>query len=394
MNERRKVLMTASAVALATGFAQAPVFAQDAPLRIGFSMAKTGLYAKAAPSQLNAYELWREEVNAAGGLDVGGKRRKVEFVQFDDQSNGAQAAKIYEKLITQDKVDLLLAPWGTSIHLAIAPVIERYKFPMIGNTAASVKLRELKAKNIWFVTAAFPDRIATELAAVLKQDGVKSVALLTNVLPFSKEIKQFLEPALKSAGIEIKVNEEYPPDIKDMTAVLAKVKQAKVGSVLSLSYPDDSVLYVRQAKEQGIDAPFQLVAIGPAMDFFPKVLGDSVNNIVTIGHWAPGRNDQAKAFYAAYQKRWNEKPDFLDSIESYVSCQILQQAVAKAGLDKDKLRDTISKGTFQTINGPIAFDGVENKTTKTGFLQMQDGEQQMIWPADGATGKFRPKKTW
>src|SRR3970282_2511005 len=113
--------LLASAFALALSLDTSP--AQGAkPVRIGFSIAKTGIFASAAPSQLNAYELWREQINARGGLEIGKEKRPVEFVQYDDQSNPGQAAKIYEKLITQDKVDLLLAPWGTPTHIAVAPV--------------------------------------------------------------------------------------------------------------------------------------------------------------------------------------------------------------------------------------------------------------------------------
>lgn len=400
MQTRRKVLSAAIAAAVAGAFAAPVAMAQQKgsgakPIRIGFSIAKTGIYSKAAPSQLNAYELWREQVNARGGLEIAGQgRRPVEFVQYDDQSNGAQAAKIYERLVTQDKVDLLFAPWGTSIHVAVAPVIERFKFPMVGNTAASVKLRELKAQNIWFVTAAFPDRIGRELAAMMKANGVKSAALLTNVLPFTKEVKQFLEPALRAEGIELRVNEEYPPDIKDMTAVLTKVKQANPDAVLSLSYPGDSPLFVRQSKELGITSPFQFVAIGPGIDFFPKLLGSAASDIVTIGHWSPQRNAAAKAFNEAYIRKFNEKPDYLDSIEAYVSAEVLEQAVKTAGLNKDKLRAAIAGGRFETINGTIQFKGVENTVTKTGFLQLQGGEQQLVWPASDATAKYRPKTGW
>ena len=78
---------------------------------------------------MNAYLLWQDLVNAKGGLDIGGKgRKKIEFVHYDDKSNPAQAAKIYEKLITNDKVDLVVAPWGTPHHFAVAPVVERHKF--------------------------------------------------------------------------------------------------------------------------------------------------------------------------------------------------------------------------------------------------------------------------
>ncbi len=392
--QRRIVLRSLVAAAVAA-LVSAPALAQQGkPVRIGFSIAKTGIFAAAAPSQLNAYELWREQVNKAGGLEVGGQKRQVEFVQYDDQSNPTQAAKIYERLIAQDKVDLLLAPWGTPTHIAVAPVLERFKFPMVGNTASSAKLRELKPTHLWFVTAAFPDRLGNELAAMLKANGVNSVALLTNVLPFSKEVKGFLEPALQKQGIKIAVNQEYPPDIKDMTAMLTQVKNANVDGVISLSYPSDSPIYVRQAKELGLGGKFHFALVGPGIDFFPKLLGNAADGIVTIGHWAPSRNAKAKSFNEAYLTKFKEKPDYLDSIEAFVSCEILEQAVKTAGLDRTKLRNAIASGSFETINGTVKFTGIENMVTKTGFLQLQKGDPQIVWPESEATAKFAPKSGW
>ncbi|MGE0311420.1 MAG: amino acid ABC transporter substrate-binding protein [Lautropia sp.] len=392
---RRTVLAGIAAAALAT--AAGPASAQgDKPLRLGFSMARTGMLANATPSQLNTYELWREQVNARGGMDVGGKKRKVEFVIYDDQSKPEQAVRIYEKLITDDKVDLLLAPWGTPFHISIAPVLEKYKFPLIGNTAASVALRKVKPGYIWFPTAAIPDRIGAELTAMLKTQNVKSVAVLANVLPFTKEIKTFLEPELKKAGIEIKVSTEYPPDIKDMTSTLTQVKQANVDAVLALAYPGDSVLYAKQAKELGLASPFQFVAIGPSDAFFPKAVGAaSAEGVVTIAHWAPRADWKgSQAFYDDYVKKFGEDPDFLNSALAWMSLQILETAVAKNGLDKEKIRSMVSSETFDTINGKVKFDGVQNTITPTAFVQYQKGKLQLIWPAAIATAKYEAKKGW
>ena len=294
----------------------------------------------------------------------------------------SRRVRIYEKLITEDRVDLLLAPWGTPMHFAIAGVLEKHQFPMVGNSAASVQLRELKPGNIWFPTSAIPDRMAEELAKMLQANGAKSAAVLTNQLPFSLEIKQFLIPALEKAGISTPVNDEYPPDVKDMTALLGKVKGAAPDAVLALSYPDDSILYMNQAKEAGIAAPFQFVLVGPTIDFFGKMFGKDLDGIVTIGHWTPAKADwpKAKPFFDAYVAKFNANPDYLDSALAYMSCEILQQAVAKAGLDKDKLREAISSTTFDTINGPVKFEGVQNATTPTSFLQFQDGQAQLVWP--------------
>jgi branched-chain amino acid transport system substrate-binding protein len=371
--------------------------AEDPPIRIGFSMALTGMLAQATPSQLNTYNLWKDAVNARGGLDIGGgKRRLIEFVQYDDQSRPDQAVRIYEKLITDDKVDLLLPPWGTPFHIALAPVLEKYKFPMVGNTAASVAVRQLKPGYIWFTTSAIPDKIAVELTAMATSNGVKSVAVINNVLPFTKEIKTFLMPALKAANVEVRVDGEYPPDIKDMTSLLTRIAQAKPDAVLALTYPSDSVLYAKQARELNIQAGFQFVAIGASDVPFRKAIGASANGLITIGHWSPDRSEWkgAKQFYDNYVKRFGEEPDFLNSALAWMSLEILEQAVAKAGLDKAKLRDTIASETFETINGKVKFDGVQNIITPTAFLQIQQGKLQLVWPKSISTSQFEPKKGW
>lgn len=385
--------ITAALLALVSGVVTAQA---DKPLRIGFSIARTGMLANATPSQLNTYELWREQTNAKGGMNVGGTKRKVEFVIFDDQSKPDQAVRIYEKLITDDKVDLLLAPWGTPFHLAITPVLEKFKFPMVGNTAASVALRQVKPGYIWFPTSAIPDRIGAELTAMLKGQNVKSVAILSNVLPFTKEIKNFLEPELKRAGIEIKVTAEYPPDISDMTSTLTQVKQANVDAVLALAYPGDSVLYAKQAKELGLNSQFQFVAIGPSDAFFAKAVGAAAaEGVVTIAHWSPRAEWKgSQAFYDAYVKKFGEDPDYLNSALAWMSLEILETTVAKTGLDKAKMREMISTQTFDTINGKVKFDGVQNSITPTAFVQIQKGKLQVVWPASMASSKFEAKKGW
>lgn len=393
----KKTIRTAFAATFAGAVALGGFAASAAdPVKIGFSESKTGLFAQAATSQYQSYNLWREQMNAAGGLDVAGTKRKVEFVSYDDQSNPGKAVQIYEKLITDDKVDLLLAPWGTSLHLAIAGVIERYKFPVVGNTAASVQLRKLKAGNIWFPTSLFPDRQSDVLAALLKDRGVNTAALVTNQLPYTQENKSFVVPALKKAGIELVVNEDYPPNVKDLTAVLTKVKNAKPDAVLAYTYPADAVLYMNGAREVGLNQRVQVVLLGPQYDFFDKIFGAARNGILTMGHWTPARKDwpSARTFADAFKARWKTDPDFVDAPLAYVSVEILQQAVAKAGLDKDKLRATIAGTTFATINGPVRFEGVMNVALPTMISQIQGGTQHIVWPPKERTAEAIAKPAW
>src|ERR1700756_4785050 len=256
-----------------------PSLAAD-PVKVGFSASKTGLFASASVTQTNAYELWAMTVNASGGLSVAGVKRPVQLISYDDQSNPALATQIYEKLITNDKVDLLLPPFGTPNHFAIVPILERYKFPMVGSSAASVRLRELKPGNIWFPTSAFPDRMAQAIADLLQSQQYKTAAILTVQLPFALELKNFLLPALEKASIKVVASADYPADIKDMTPALTAIKNAAPDAVIGLTFPADSLLYMQQAREIGISAPFQMLSVGSTFDFFQKRFGDDANGIV------------------------------------------------------------------------------------------------------------------
>ena len=391
----RYVATAALAVASLAGLSGAK--AADT-VKIGFSIPKTGLFAPAGPSQLNAYLLWQDMVNAKGGLDIGGKgRKKIEFVQYDDKSDPAQAVRIYEKLITDDKVDLVMAPWGTQHHFAVAPVVERHKFPLVGNTAASVALRKVKPGYMWFTSSMMPDNVADAMIAMLQSRGAKKVAVLYNLLQFATENVQYLKPALKKAGIQVAFETRYPPDIKDMTGILTKVKSADPDAVLVFSYPSDSILYMNQAREAGISAKIQYVMVGPAIGFFRGMFKSNLNGIITMGSWSPKMQggSGSQEFYEAYKSKFKgQEPDYLDSAEVFVSCQILQQAIAKVGLDREKIREAISTMTFKTIYGDVKFKGVHNVTIPAGFVQIQNGNIEIVWPPSVATAKMIDKGPW
>ena len=146
----------------------------------------------------------------------------------------------------------------------------------------------------------------------------------------------------------------------------------------------------------GLNAATQVVLLGPQYDFFAKIFGPTRNGLVTMGHWTPLRKDwpTAKVFFDDFKARWKTNADYLDAPLAYMSVQILQQAVAKAGLDKNKLRQVISSTTFKSINGPVRFKGVENIALPTMISQIQNGQQHIVWPPDQATSKIIAKPAW
>ena len=115
-----------------------------------------------------------------------------------------------------------------------------------------------------------------------------------------------------------------------------------------------------------------------------------------MGHWSPNeqRWPKAKPFFDAYVEKWKEPPDYLDSVISYISCEILEQAVAKVGLDHEKLREAFAADTFDTINGPVKFTNGENLSIPAGISQIRNGQMEVVWPPEIATAKFEPKPAW
>jgi branched-chain amino acid transport system substrate-binding protein len=375
-----------------------PLQAKDS-LRLGFSIALTGIYSQAAVSQMNAYKVWRESVNEKGGIFIKdlGKKLPVEFVYYDDKSSPETAVKVYEKLITKDKVDLVLTPWGTTIHFAVAPLAEKYKFPMVGTTAASVKLREIQSRYFWFITSAIPDKQMKALVALLKSLKITNVAIIYVQDLFPRENLQFLQPELKKANIQILLVKDYPIGVKDLTTLLADIKTKKPQALIALSYPADSFLLTGQAKGILLNTPFLFELVGPSIAAFGQVFGPATEGITTMGHWSPkGPWPGAKEFERRYVKKWKTRPDYLDSALAYMGCQIIEEAISKAGtIDRGKIRDTIAKGEFTTINGPIRFTGTENSVTPSMILQYQKGDLEIIWPPESATVKpLFPKPQW
>jgi len=379
-------------------FVASPALAKES-IRIGFSMALTGIYSQGAVSQMNAYKVWKDSVNEKGGIIVKDLEKKlpVEFVYYDDKSSPETAVKVYEKLITQDRVDLVLTPWGTTIHFAVAPLAEKYKFPMVGSTAASVKLRDIKSRYFWFITSAIPDKQMKALVALLQSLGIKKTAVIYLQDLFPRENLQFLKPELERAKIKIVLIKDYPMGTKDLTTLLTEVKAKKPQALIALSYPADSFLITSQAKGIGLNLPFLFQLVGPSIAAFGQAFGKASEGISTMGHWSPkGPWPGAKEFEARYIKKWKTRPDYLDSALSYVECQIVEEAIKRAGtLNREKIRDVVAHSEFITINGPIRFTGTENLVTPSMILQYQKGDLEIIWPSGNATAKpMYPKPKW
>jgi branched-chain amino acid transport system substrate-binding protein len=384
------------AAAAAAALAPLPACAADpAPVRIGYAISRTGPFAAGAQvSQEPNYVLWAEQVNAAGGLDVQGQRRKVELVGYDDRSDVDTAVRTYQKLMTEDKVDLILPPWGSGMNFAVAPLASKYGYPMLAPTALSRKLLDMKLPY-FFAFLQQPDRMMGALVDLLVAKGVKTAAVLYMDDLFGLENSQALLPLLKQKGIAIAEEKSYPLGVQDLLPVLKAVQAKNVDAFIGITYPPDTILVTTQAKEIGLNPKIFYVSVGTAFQFFKERMGASAEDVMGMGSWNASMSPDAKRYFDAHVARFGKEPDRWASGHCWAALQVLQQAVAKVGLDRKAIRDYIASQTFQTVVGPIRFEGGENVATPGTVSQWQAGEFQVVWPEARATAKpVVPKPAW
>src|SRR5262245_41459689 len=212
--DRRTLLKGTAAAAAATSLPRLTT-AQAAPVKIGYTLSATGPYAVGAGiTQAPTYELWIDQVNAKGGLNVRGQgRRPIQVVRHDDRSEIETAVRLYEKMVSDDKVDLLLPPWGTAMNFAVAPVANKAGYPLIGPTAASLKIAELNLPYFYAVLAQ-PDAMMAALVGMLRDLKAKHKFNKCGVIHVSDvfDLEQHgeLEQILQKGGLETVAAMSYP----------------------------------------------------------------------------------------------------------------------------------------------------------------------------------------
>ncbi|WP_397533619.1 amino acid ABC transporter substrate-binding protein [Roseateles sp.] len=393
---KRRTLVQAAAVAPAALAFPALVRAQAAPVRIGYTMARTGPWTTGAQvSQEPNYLLWAEQQNAAGGLNVKGQRRLIELVSSDDRSDIETCVRSYEKLMGSDKVNLILAPWGSNANFAVAPLATRFGYPLLGPTALSRRLIEMKLPY-FFSLLQQPAPMMNALVDMLKANGVRSVATIYVDDLFGLENYAALKVALQGSGISLVEDKSYPLGVKDLSPVLRSMKDKNPDAFIGLTYPPDTILASRQAKEIGFNPKFFYASVGTAFQLYRNVMGAGAEGVLGMGSWNSKTSPGAKAYFDAHVKKFGaqKEPDRWASGATWAGLEILTAAVGKIGLDRKALRDYIAKTEHDTILGKIRFAGSENTGTPGTVGQWQKGEFEVVWPKANATAALIAKPNW
>lgn len=389
---RRQFLQGAAAVG-AVSIAPS-LMAQSAPVRVGYSMSRTGPWTGGAQvSQEPNYLLWAEQVNAAGGLDVKGAKRQVQLISSDDRSEVETVIRTYEKLMGSDKVDLILPPWGSNANFALAPLANRMGYPMLAPTALSRKLIDMNLP-FFFSLLQQPDRMMGALVDMLVANNVKTVAIVYMDDLFGLENFAALNNALKKTSIQVVERKSYPLGVKDLSPVLRGLKEQNPDAFIGITYPPDTILASKQSKEVGFNPKFFYASVGTAFQLYKNVMTPAgAEGVLGMGSWNAKTSPGAKAYFEAHTKKFGGKePDRWASGHCWAGLEILTAGVKSVGLDRKALRDYVARTTHKTIIGDVKFTGSENTATPGTVGQWQNGEFEVVWPASHATGKLNAAK--
>ncbi|QTN24340.1 amino acid ABC transporter substrate-binding protein [Rhizobacter sp. AJA081-3] len=393
MSTRRTVVQALAAAPAALAFPSL-VRAQAAPVRVGYAIARTGPWTTGAQvSQEPNYLLWAEQQNAAGGLNVKGTKRPIELISSDDQSNIETCVRTYEKLMGSDKVDLVLPPWGSNANFAVAPLANRFGYPFLAPTALSRRLIEMKLPY-FFLMLQQPKPMMDALVDMLKASGAKSAAVIYVDDLFGLENYAALKVALAGSGISLVEDKSYPLGVKDLSPVLRSMKDKNPDAFIGLTYPPDTILASKQAKEVGFNPKFFYASVGTAFQLYRNVMQAGAEGVLGMGSWNGKTSAGAKAYFDAHVKKFGaaKEPDRWASGAAWASLEILTAAVGKVGLDRKAIRDYVAGGEHNTILGKIKFVGSENVGTPGTVSQWQKGEFEVVWPKANATAPLVPQK--
>jgi len=407
MPHSRRSLIAACAMLALSASLPAPARAAD-PIKVGFSMALTGGVAQNGKQLIIALELWRDDVNAHGGL-LG---RPVQLVYYDDQSNPANVPGIYTKLITVDKVDLLLGPYATNMAAPAMPVIIEHNMTTVSILAIGVN-RHFNYPRYFSMVTVGPEGVKAfsrgffELAAA-QQPKPQTVAILAADAEFSKTSADGARENAKANGFKIVYDQSYPPTTTDYAPVVRAVQAANPDVVFVAAYPPDTVGIVRAAQEAGLKPKmFGGTMIGLLITPIKTQLGPALNGLVIMESFVPAPTFNFPGV-ADVLKRYQEKAagEKIDPFGyafvpfGYAAGQVLAQAVEGAqSLDHGKLADYMHSHTFKTVVGDVTYakDG-EWAQPRTLFTQFQNvaannidqfrtgAVQPILWPPDYKTG--------
>ena len=401
---RRSVWCAAAAVALcmsACASSGSSTSGSAKPLVIGVSVSLDGDFSGDGKALEQGYDLWMDDVNAKGGL-LG---RKVQFKFVNDASTTQQVVTNYQDLITRDKVDLTFGPFSSLLTIPSSEVASRYgyAFPEPAGGGPDVFNRGLN--NVFFVQPApVVDNLvsyARWLLALPPGQRPATAAYSTEDDPFTQPQVDKARALLEAAGVKTVYSKVYPAESTDFTALALAVAHSGADVVVLGTQLPDAIAFVQTFQQQHFNPRSLVETTGPdqGSDFSDKVGKANTEGIlVPAGWWPSAKTQQNDHFVKAFIARYGGDAASIssDAAEAYSVGEVVEQAAARAGsVSNAKLIQAMHSGTFQTIQGPIAFDKTGQPNGASFLVQWQGGQTVPVYPTSVAVAKPEyPKPNW
>ena len=382
---RRNVIRSFVVLALLLG---APALAAAQTVKVGAVVPLTGRYGAGGAQVRAGYEIAVEHVNAAGGVNVGGKKMPLELTVLDDESDATKTVARLETLAGQGVV-AYLGGFGSDLHAAAASVAEKNKTPYLGIAFALHKIHQQGFRYLFSPFFKSPDiRQATVdlLALIPAAERPKTAAIFQEKTDWGRELAAAWTEGGKAAGYHVVVHGEYAPGAKDFSDIILKAKGANADIVFGLPTPPDGMTMMKQMKELGYSPKMTLFVRAPDPPIWSKNLGKDGDYVVFSPGWhhavkAPG----VKELNEAHQKKIGRPADPIAG-PAYACVQILTAALTRAGsLDHEKVRDAIAATDMTTVIGPVKFRPDGTGIVQSVFLQWLGGKQELVWPKESVT---------
>ncbi len=369
-----------------------------APIKVGASLPLTGDFSDPGTAARKGYDLWVDVINKSGGL-LG---RQVEFVVYDNASNPDTAVADYEKLITQDKVDLVVGPFSSKLVIPSSEVANKYGYAFPEPAGGAPHVFDRGLKNLFFCQPASSDTqgipFVNYVLSLPADSRPKTFAVITQDDPFTLGVVEAMEPLLVAGGLTELLKEKYPPDTKDFSSLAAKVADQNPDLILGGTQFEDSVGQIKAYQQAGYQPKGAFFTTGPSLPKeFNEALGTATEGIFSAISWYEASTTETNPeFVKAYHEKYGDEPIAEDSANAYTVGQVVAQAVISTnGLDNAKIIENMHSATFTTVVGPLSFTDVGRPQGSFMALQWQGGTYKMVGPDYAKqTEPVWPKPNW
>ncbi len=401
-------LMIAGPIAFADTY---PESVSGNVIKIGMTISLSGKYSTEGTQALCGVKAVIKWYNDQGGVDIGGTKYQLQLVYYNDESSKDNVASLYTKLITQDKVDFLLAPYSSGLTLAALPVAEQNNKLILSHGGAS---DSIVSKGYYYIVQVLtPASRYMEQAAILVKDKIPDakVALIFENAAFAQAVKNGLKEKLQELGINVVYEADYEPGTSDFSVYIQAAKQKGANVLLGGGHYEDGKALVKQAHDSEWSLKFIAILVAPAQQKFYDELGESIaNGVAYPSQWSPHANYNPQAAQAAgmtwagptideylnyfQQVCPNVEAPAYQSAEAGAAIVYLVEAIKKAYemygesaiTDSAKVREAFNDLNIMTFFGPLKIDPATGKQLGHPMLlmQWQGNSRVIIYPAEYA----------